>query len=256
VKKLITTLLLLSGFLIAKDYALIVGISKYKDKNIGTLSYIDKDIQTYREILNQKGVRNIDIKELTNNQATKTEIKNYLEYVIQDIKQKDNRFFMFFAGHGINTKSIQYNSQILKARLDEYLTNSGVILPFEYDKENIANTIIIGKKDLRPYLEQIDKHIKKSLIIFDACYTGKSIRGDGDSTPFIYSKEKDYPYNNIVYIASATPRKKARSGVLSKVLNKCLSKLNNLQELRGCMNQNLKYFGQRATVISKTRNSY
>ena len=244
-KRLIITILLVTSGLWAKDYALIVGISNYK--NVGRLYYIESDIATYQKILKSRGVKKVKI--LRDNQATRANIKNYLAYIVQDMKRfNNNRFFMFFAGHGISTKSIRYNSQI-----DEnFLSNSGVILPYEYNDKNLANTIIIGKRDLRPYLIEIDKRINESLIIFDACYSGNSIRGKKlTSTPFIYSNPRDFPYKNIVYIASATSRSKAKSGVLSKVLNECLAEQNNLNRLRVCMNNKLMYVGQRAVIVSK-----
>ena len=247
--RLMVILLLVTSGLLAKDYALIVGISNYK--NIGKLSHIESDIKTYKKILSSRGVKEVRI--LKNSNATKTKIKNYLAYVVQDMKSfKNNRFFMFFAGHGISTKYLQNNSQIENAKLLQYLTDSGVILPYEYDDKNLANTIIIGKRDLRPYLIEIDKRINESLIIFDACYSGNSIRGTKLTiTPFIYSNPIDFPYNNIVYIASATSRNKAKSGVLSSVLNSCISKQSNLRELRVCMNNKLMYTGQRAVIVSK-----
>jgi len=247
-KKSISILFLLSMLLFPKDYALIVGISGYK--NIGTLSHIESDIETYKNILNQRGINRVTI--LTNAQATRAEIRNYLAYVMEDMKRfKNNRFFMFFAGHGIDTKYLEYDEQILKSGVEEYLTDSGVFLPYEYDERNIPNTIIIGKRDLRPYLIEIDKYIQESLIIFDACYSGNIIRGEKRITPFIYSNSKDYPYKNIVYIASATPKEKGESGVLSVILNKCITQNTHLEKLRVCMNNELKSIGQRVTLISK-----
>ena len=161
---------------------------------------------------------------------------------------------MFFAGHGINTRDVEYGSKIQGNGLKKYLTNSGVILPYEFDKNRISETVIVGKRDLKPYLEDIDKHISESLIIFDACYSGNSIRGGKNrSTPFIYSNSINYPYKNIVYIASATARSKAKSGVLSMVLSSCIDKQSNLKELKICMNEQLKHTGQKAVVISKKR---
>jgi len=247
-KKLMIMILLITSSIWAKDYALIVGISNYK--TIGKLSHIESDIATYQKILYDRGVKEVII--LRDNQATIAEIKRYLKYVVQDMKQfSSNRFFMFFSGHGIDTKYLEYNSDILKNGLEEYLTNSGVILPYEYDANHIAKTIIIGKKDLRPYLLEIDKYIRESLIVFDACYSGNSIRGESINTPFIYSNPTDYPYQNIVYIASATSKNKAKSGVLSEVLNSCLTQQRDLNQLRVCMNNQLMYTGQRAVVISK-----
>jgi len=247
-KKIVLFTILLTASLLAKDYALIVGISKYK--NMENLSHINKDILIYKKILKNKDVSSRDIKILKDKKATKKSIINYLESVFNTIPHnKNNRFFMFFSGHGKST-----NSKDLKnnPNTNKYLKKSGVILPYDYDKNNLANTVIIGKKDLKPYLTKIDKYVKESFIIFDACYAGNSIKGKlRKRTPFIYSNPKDYPYNNIVYIASSTPKKKAKSGVLSKVLDSCFKKNRNLIKLKICMNNKLKSTGQRAVVLFK-----
>jgi len=238
--------------LLAKNYALIVGISKYKNMRM-TLSHIDSDIYTYKKILEKRGVPSIDIKIIKDGKATYKAIKEQLAFIQKDIKKHPNsKFFMFFTGHGIsaNSRELKYNPNI-----NRYLTNSGVILPYDYDPKELTNTILIGKRDLRPYLTNIDKYVKESLIIFDACYAGNSIRGKSKrkKTPFIYSNPKDYPYNNIVYIASSTPKNRAKSGVLSKVLDSCLVKKIDLTTLRVCMNDKLKFMGQRAAVILAKR---
>ena len=249
-KKIMLLLLFGSLMLFAKDYALIVGISNYQ--NISGLSHIDSDIATYKRILGYRGVN--DVKILRDSNATRGAITSYLNNIVREMqrdKNRNNRFFMFFAGHGINTRDVEYGSKIQENGLAKYLTNSGVVLPYEFNPKDIANTIIIGKRDLRPYLVEIDRYVRDSLIIFDACYSENSIKGGKiRDTPFVYSKSKDYPYKNIVYIASATSRNKAKSGVLSKVLDSCLIQLINLNQLRVCMNNKLMYIGQRV-VISK-----
>jgi len=246
-RKIVLFIFLLTASLLAKDYALIIGVSNYK--NMRNSLDIDNDIKIYKKILKNRGVENIKV--LKNKKATRSAITKYLTYVHLNIKKYPNsRFFMFFTGHGIsaNTRDLKYNPNI-----NRYLTNSGVILPYEYNPKELSDTIIIGKRDLRPYLIEIDKYLKESLIIFDACYAGNSIRGKNNKkrTPFIYSNSKNYPYNNIVYIASSTPRNKAKSGVLSKVLDGCLVKKTDLTTLRVCMNDKLKFIGQRAVVLAK-----
>jgi len=244
-KKIVLFTMLLTASLLAKDYALIIGISKYKNMR-KKLSYINSDIKIYEKILKDRDVKNI--KYLRGKKATRQAITNYLSKVSKDIKNHPNsRFFMFFAGHGISakTRDLKYNPNIQK-----YLTNSGVILPYNYDPKNLINTIIIGKRDLRPYLVNIDRYIKESLIIFDACYAGESIKGKLKKNPFIYTNPTDYPYNTIIYIASSTPRNKAKSGVLSKVLDSCYHKLKDLNKLKSYMNDKLKYRGQSVSVIT------
>jgi hypothetical protein len=245
-KKTLTILLLTSTLLLAKDYALIIGISNYK--NMSPLSHINSDIKIYKKILKSRGVKGY-IPKLTDRDATKYNILTNLENIIIDMKKnkhnKNNRFFMFFAGHGMSV----YSSLARKNISKNNLKNTGIILPYEYSQNNINNTVIIGKRDLRTLLKEIDRYVKDSLIIVDACFSEKSIRTSNDS--FILSDSKNYPYKNIVYIASSTAETKSRSGVLSKVLNKCLSQNKNLKKLRVCMNNKLSLTGQTAVIHSR-----
>ena len=251
-KKLIYMSVLLSSLALAKDYALIVGMSDYK--NIIGLSSVANDIGVYKKILKDRGIITKNIKILKDKEATKSAIEGYLQKTLDEMKKsrsKNNRFFMFFAGHGISIKYLKDNSSIVKGGFNKFLTNSGAILPYDYNPKAVANTVIIGKRDLRPILIKIDKYIHQSLIVFDACYSGNSIRGKRFTTPFIYSNSKDYPYKNIVYIASSTPRNRAKSGVLSRVLSSCMTKNRDFKELKVCMNGELKNIGQRVTMVLK-----
>jgi len=244
-KKLLWILLLLTNLLQAKDYALIIGISKYK--NMSPLSHINSDIKTYKKILKSRGFQGY-IPTLENSSATKYNILENLKNTLKEMKKnknKNNRFFMFFAGHGMSVYSSLAKNNISKSNLQ----NTGIILPFEYSKNNFSRTVIIGKRDLRGLLKEIDKYVTNSLIIIDACFSENSIRAL--NTPFFLSKSKNYPYRNIVYIAAATDDSKAKSGVLSGALNKCWSKNKTLKKLRVCMNNKLSLTGQTAVIYSR-----
>ena len=229
-KKILLVCLLISSFLTAKDYVLLIAISKYKDKRIPKLN-IKEDIKHYENIL--KNIQNIS-----------------------QIIKKEDRFFMFFTGHGTDSKDKDYSAK-LKERLPKiYWKDTGMLLPYDFNSNNhkIAQTLIIGKRDLRNYFINIDTKTRKAFIVFDACFSENSSKGNlrANNNRFLYidTMNETYPYKNIVYIGAS--KTQARSGKLSKVLDKCMSEKISFLNLKRCMNRELKKSPHRAIVLSLT----
>ena len=88
-------MLLSASLLMAKDYALVVTIGKYKHSKGLKGANIDRKI--YHKILKKWGISNII--SLHNHQATAKNILFYLADIAHKI-QKGDRFYMFFSGHG------------------------------------------------------------------------------------------------------------------------------------------------------------
>ncbi len=86
-----------------KLYVLAVGISKYEDKNL-TLSFAAKDASDFiAAIQKQKGelYRDVAIKLLADEKATKDEILDGLDWIQKETTSKDVAM-VFLAGHGVN----------------------------------------------------------------------------------------------------------------------------------------------------------
>ena len=86
-----------------KLYVLAVGISKYEDKNL-TLSFAAKDASDFiAAIQKQKGelYRDVAIKLLADEKATKDEILDGLDWIQKETTSKDVAI-VFLAGHGVN----------------------------------------------------------------------------------------------------------------------------------------------------------
>ena len=236
-KKILLILLLFSYAVSAKNYGFIVGISKYE--NIGLLKGVDNDIETYKKILNRWNIEELTV--LRNKGATKKDILYKLNFISKNIKKGDN-FFMFFSGHGTSLRDSAYNSALQNAGLSKKMHDSGAILPYDFDKKNIAKTIIIGK-DLKKILKKIDSKINRGLIVFDACFSGNSIRDKNgrffNQTPYILTHIDGYPYNKIDYIASSIIESKA--GKFSFILNKCLDRYE-LNHIKSCINKEKSNF--------------
>jgi len=229
--------LLFSVLLFPKGYALIVTIGQYP--RLSVLEGAHQDNVVYREILRKWGVSNIV--SLEDSEATGKNILYHLEDIANKIEPEDS-FYMFFSGHGSSLYDELYSMKFQQAGLTTVLKDSGAILPYDFDPEQIAKTVIIGKRDLRPILRTIDEKVKFALIVFDACYSESSIRSgiDGEKenrTPNILTESDGYPYQNIIYIASSIT--KARSGVFSQLLHQCLDVKFSVEGLKACLNANM-----------------
>jgi len=254
-KKLLLVWILLTNILLAKDYALIIGIWDYssaeKFSNINR-EIVMNDISIYKRILSDWKIGDVT----TIENGTKNKIIDELEKIS---KKKDiDSFYMFFTGHGLSYKNKHYeNMKTLKS----ILKNSGAIVPFGHKKDE-PDTLIIGCRDLKPLLIEIDKKAKKGLIMFDACYSEKSSRDNTtkkrinlSKTTLCSDKDKGYPYKKLVYISSSSL--KAELGTVSKGLKRCLSKENDKNKdhtlsknaIEECINQNPALKAQRASVF-------
>jgi len=227
--------------LFATDYAIIITIGNYKDVAIPELKNYKIDIKNYNEILYNYRVDAKNIYRLINHNATKDNIKNRLSYIASKIKKND-RFFMFFSGHGTSLFDENYSEALQEAKLINLMMNSGAILPYNFNPKDISNTIIIGKRDLKPYLQKIDKKGVKVLVVFDACFAENSIRNENNRlvnrTPNILTDSKNYPYKNIVYIASSIIQ--SQSGKFSPILKSCLNNMSiELKLLKECINKKI-----------------
>ena len=248
----IALLLLLSSSLMANDYGLIVSISKYN--HIKRALDVSQDVGRYENILKKMGFSG-SCSYLKEGDATRANILESIKNISQVIK-KDDRFFMFFTGHGINEEDEDYGSKLQEGELAKYITHSGAILPVDFNPNDIANTVIIGKRDLRQYFTKIDKITKKILIVFDTCYSKESVKGESKEDKLellhIDTKDDEYPYENIVYISAS--KSKAKPGKLSKILDSCIDKDTNLSELKVCMNEKSKKSPYRPVILSKSSN--
>ena len=259
-KQFLILIVLLSNLIWAKDYALIVGnwdYSRVKGFESFKQSVIERDINTYQAILKAKKVFDIHI--LRN--ATKSEIMEALKYIEKKIKKND-RFYMFFTGHGLspdNNNYVQalYTTKHKSKKLKYYMKNSGAIVPIDLNKKNLAKTLIVGRMDLKPIFKKIDKKVKSALIVFDACYSEKSSRryrgkvNKNLNKNILKNKEGKYPYKKIVYISSSVIE--AEVGVFSNALKSCLKKNSKSNKVKSCLKHSSKIVAQIPAVFPKNK---
>jgi uncharacterized caspase-like protein len=135
-----------------KLYVLAIGVSKYEDKNL-TLQFAAKDAKDFAEsLLKEKGglYRDVVVKVLTDEKATKDEIIDGFEWISKETTSNDVAM-VFLAGHGINDSGGVYYFLPVNANL-ERLRRTGV--PFTEMKNTV--TSLAGK----------------TILFIDTCHAG------------------------------------------------------------------------------------
>jgi tetratricopeptide (TPR) repeat protein len=145
--------------------ALVVGISNYQDEGITDLRFANRDASEFAAYLKTKsggGLKEEQIKLLTDAQATTAQIYSALDWLIESCGP-DDQALIYFSGHGdVETKTIR---------------QQGFLLAYDTPKTNY----MIGAvrlSDLNGYLESIVQERKaRVIVITDACRSGNLAGG-------------------------------------------------------------------------------
>jgi WD40 repeat protein len=135
-----------------KLYVLAIGVSKYADKNL-TLQFAAKDAKDFAESLSlQKGglYREVVLKVLTDEKATKDEIIDGFDWISKETTSKDVAL-VFLAGHGVNDSSGVYYFLPVNTDLEK-LKRTGVMFT------EIKNTVV--------------SLAGKTILFIDTCHSG------------------------------------------------------------------------------------
>ena len=246
---LLGLLILFSATALARNYVLIVGVEKYKDKRTLEVAGAIKDTKNLENIFKNLIRGSSEIIVLTDEMATKRNILGVLRSFSKKAGAGDKVYF-FFSGHGtsIYDENLWRNYFKKEDRMNEffrYFEASGAIVPYDFKRSSlkeIARTLIVGHRDLRPILKELDKKRVLTIVAFDACFSGTTVRSPtrgnirGFSLPSNISevlsekkKNPPYSYKNIIYIAASTKYETASGsektgGVLTKMLTTCIEK--------------------------------
>lgn len=215
----------------AERYAVLIGIGTYQDyAHIPSLPGPVNDVKAFQSMLVEKyGFAPGNITVLTDSKATRQEVLASLSRLRQTTKGGDF-VLIFYSGHGTSAHDERLSLGL------EPLT--GALLPYQIklDKKNLQQAsadLIIGKRDLRPILGELDRD-RTMFVVFDACFSGNTVRSPmiggipkyvdislggsqatqarsasggidfGDYKPEPrFEKQEPYPYRNIIYIAAS-----------------------------------------------------
>ncbi len=154
---------MVTGEDIDNAYALIIGISEYKDPGIRRLNYTHADAESIFKLLTDpKNLRlsKDKIKILLDEDATLFNIKDAISNWLYKNADKDSVVFIFFAGHGGVEED---RTKTEKDSLAKYL------LPFDSVLDNFYASAL-SNRDFNDLLLTIRS--KKLVIFMDSCYSG------------------------------------------------------------------------------------
>jgi len=223
------------------QHALLVGVSAYSaGEGRLNLEGPRQDIASFRRILVERfRLPPENIQELVDRRATRANILAAIDRVTRTLKPGDSLLF-YFSGHG--TSAFDKANQPIAGVIGP---NSGALVPHDLDMtspESVSRTLIIGRRDLRPLLQQADPK-SQIFVILDSCYSGNAAKAAGPAwegppravnlvsemssmvrtaetltaksgpaaSPTATEEEPDtYPYSNVVAFSASSKAEPAR----------------------------------------------
>lgn len=238
--RIFVVLLILWSYGHTKEYAMVIGL------NHNSLQGAINDAKAMKKVLRYNHINNTIA--LYNEEATRKNILVKLTNMVDKLKKGDSIYF-FFSGHGTSLFDPSFESYILRdTKFKNLLENSGALIPWDFDSQNIEWSIVSAKRDLAPLFRKIDKKGASALVMIDACFSGMAYKDLSFSAKMPIALEPNfgeeaYPYKNIIYLASTSVSdwavedrsKKPYRGYFSRALEKCLYKHETLKTVKKCL---------------------
>jgi hypothetical protein len=203
------------------QHALLIGINDYP--GIRSLEGPLNDVELMDAILHKYwNFNQPNIIKLTNEQATKQNIKSAIITLAEKGKQGD-QILIYFSGHGTSAADVTLPVTLPR--------KTGALIPYDiadvYDEQDLLERLLIGKRDIRPLLRKFDEAGMHVLMVIDACFSGNVVRNrvnsDALPTRFIrfgnllpfkghkqtlstrrkFTTEEPFPYKNVVSLSAA-----------------------------------------------------
>jgi len=144
-----------------KTYALIFGISKYKNPAIPQLQYADADARAFYHYLINSGIDSNSLILRTNETATYGEFWANIDY-LTNIAQQGDKIYIYFSGHGdVENKTI---------------VKDAFLLPYDAPR-NVYPISAINVMLLKSWIATWSSKGIMSIFIADACRSGNLAGG-------------------------------------------------------------------------------
>lgn len=147
-------------------YGVVIGIGKYKDKDIPTLKYAKEDALEIYNILTDPKYGNFpeeNVRLLLDEQATLTEIKSAMGTFLAREAGKDDLVCIYFAGHG--SPEIDPTGKA-DDKLEKF------IVPYNAKKDDLFSSGLSMDMIRRILDERIES--KRAVFFIDSCYSGEA----------------------------------------------------------------------------------
>jgi hypothetical protein len=173
-----------------KLYVLAVGVGQYQNDQIGRLAFPAKDAADFVAAMQRQQGRlygQVEVKLLTDRQATRDEVVDGLEWLQKQVTQHDIAA-LFISGHGLNDPAQGFT-----------------FLPVNADPDRLKRTGVT-MADIHTTLTTL---AGKALFFFDTCHAGSVLGGRKAGLPDDYSgvvNELTSAENGVVVFSSSTGR--------------------------------------------------
>ena len=156
----------------AVERALLVGVGNYNDRRVSNLKGPPHDVAALRDTLVQHGgFHDGNITVLLDGEATREGILRAIK-ALGAASQSGDFVLIYLSGHGTSA----YDPQ----NLVPLPHRSGAFVPVDFaasgTQADKLDTLVIGARDLRPLLQDIDDKGVRGLILVDSCYSQYAAR--------------------------------------------------------------------------------
>jgi hypothetical protein len=152
-----------------ENYALVIGIGNYREKVIPEIKFATRDAEvTAKYFEHLSGIPKSNIKVLTDDKATKSDLEAYLEDWLQKRVTKDSKVFIYYAGHGA----------------PDPMGKDAYIVPYEGHPDFPSKLYPLSK--MYDALNRLPA--KEVVVMLDSCFSGakgRSVTSEGARPLFI-----------------------------------------------------------------------
>ena len=212
---------------LAERRALLIGVGKYPGSPATrSLEGPPRDVAALRDMLIKNwGFRAANIVAMTDvDNPSRARILAAIDLLGQQVHAGD-QVFIFYSGHGTSSDDLATRGMGLDS-------NTGAIVPGDIkagSAKEVYAQLIVASRDLRQRFKTIEAKAE-TLVIFDACYSGESVKGiarshlvprytdfgliakgevrkpsadEFDTIGTVPVSHEVYPYNNLLYISAS-----------------------------------------------------
>jgi hypothetical protein len=203
-------------------HALLIGISNYQ--YVRSLEGPRYDARALRTALIEEwGFDPVHIEMLLDGDATRNRIETALTGLMTRTQPGDY-VVLFYSGHGTSRLDVRSPWPLPDG--------TGALIPADFRAEGTVEAqtarLIVGRRDLRPVLEELDRNGRRVFVIIDSCYSGNAVRSQApfEGMPLRYIPLADpaptreipasatldslrdappaaYPYRNVTFLAAS-----------------------------------------------------
>jgi len=156
------------------DFALVVGVESYQDKDLPKADYAERDAEAASRYFLAMGVPRRNLKLLKGSDATAGKMKGFLESWLPKVVSEDSRVYFYFSGHGAPDPS----------------SGDAYLLPWDGNPEYLD----ASAAPLKRVYENLGRlKAREVLVVMDACFSGTGGRSviQKGTRPLVMVKTED-----------------------------------------------------------------